>query len=63
MSNRGHMARAGVQAAARRFLFLQGPPGPFFFELAQALDRAGAQVARINFSGGDHAGLTMEVGP
>ena len=54
MSNRGHMARAGVQAAARRFLFLQGPPGPFFFELAQALDRAGAQVARINFSGGDH---------
>ncbi len=37
----------------RRFLFLQGLPGPFFRRLGAALWRAGAQVSRINFNGGD----------
>lgn len=37
----------------REFLFLQGPPGPFFRELAAALEERGAGVHRINLSGGD----------
>ena len=37
----------------RRFLFLQGPPGPFFRKLAVALKEKGAVVHRINLSGGD----------
>ena len=42
-----------VRATHRRFLFLQGPPGPFFRDLAQALAQRGAGVYRINLSGGD----------
>jgi capsular polysaccharide export protein len=38
----------------REFLFLQGPPGPFFRELAAALAEEGCGVHRINLSGGDH---------
>jgi len=37
----------------REFLFLQGPPGPFFRELATALAEHGCGVHRINLSGGD----------
>ena len=37
----------------RRFLFLQGPHGPFFRELAGALAAAGAQVSRLGFNQGD----------
>ncbi|RVU03262.1 capsular biosynthesis protein [Novosphingobium umbonatum] len=37
----------------RHFLFLQGPPGPFFHALATALDAAGHGVSRINLNGGD----------
>jgi capsular polysaccharide export protein len=37
----------------KTFLFLQGPPGPFFALLAGALSAAGHVVHRINFSGGD----------
>jgi len=37
----------------RRFLFLQGPPGPFFQALGEELRRRGAAVHRINLSGGD----------
>lgn len=37
----------------RRFLFLQGPPGPFFRLLGEALHARGVQVLRINLSGGD----------
>lgn len=37
----------------RQFLFLQGPPGPFFRDLAQALGEHGCGVHRINLSGGD----------
>ncbi|TVV73377.1 capsule biosynthesis protein [Sphingomonas solaris] len=37
----------------KTFLFLQGPPGPFFARLADALAGEGHIVHRINFSGGD----------
>lgn len=37
----------------RVFLFLQGPPGPFFARLGAALAEAGHRVHRINFNGGD----------
>ncbi len=37
----------------RSFLFLQGPPGPFFRQLGVALRDRGASVFRLNFSGGD----------
>jgi capsular polysaccharide export protein len=39
----------------RRFLFLQGPHGPFFHRLAQMLRAAGAQVWRVGFNRGDRA--------
>lgn len=37
----------------QRFLFLQGPPGPLFGELAAELRARGAKVERINLSAGD----------
>ena len=37
----------------RRFLFLQGPHGPFFAALARALSAAGARSWRVGFNGGD----------
>ncbi|WP_240500137.1 capsule biosynthesis protein [Sphingomonas montana] len=37
----------------RVFLFLQGPPGPFFERLGTTLAAAGYGVHRINFNGGD----------
>lgn len=46
--------RHGV-AAKQRFLFLQGPPGPFFFRLGQALRDLGHAVHRINLNGGDQS--------
>lgn len=39
----------------RRFLFLQGPHGPFFRQLGDMLRRAGAQVWRVGFNRGDQA--------
>ncbi len=39
----------------RSFLFLQGPHGPFFGQLAAVLQRTGAQVWRIGFNRGDQA--------
>lgn len=42
-----------LSPSARRFLFLQGPPGPFFRQLGAELARRGAGVFRINLSGGD----------
>lgn len=38
---------------ARRFLFLQGPPGPFFAQCAQGLRARGHRCTRINLCGGD----------
>lgn len=37
----------------RAFVFLQGPPGPLFRRLGQALAANGVKVHRINLSGGD----------
>lgn len=37
----------------REFLFLQGPPGPFFRLLARELKSRGHGIHRINLSGGD----------
>jgi capsular polysaccharide export protein len=37
----------------RRFLLLQGPHGPFFWQLGRMLRRAGAQVWRVGFNMGD----------
>ncbi len=37
----------------RRFLFLQGPHGPFFAALARVLGRTGAAAWRVGFNGGD----------
>ena len=37
----------------RRFLFLQGVPGPFLHGLGEALAERGHTVSRINFNGGD----------
>lgn len=37
----------------RSFLFLQGPPGPFFWLLARKIRERGCAVHRINLNGGD----------
>lgn len=37
----------------RRVLLLQGPVGPFFWNLGEDLSRAGSVVHKINFNGGD----------
>ena len=39
----------------RCFLFLQGPHGPFFSQLAGLLRTGGARVHRIGFNAGDRA--------
>lgn len=39
----------------RAYLFLQGPPGPFFARLGAVLQGHGFPVYRINFNGGDRA--------
>ncbi len=48
-------AAAGIspETAARSFLFLQGPIGPFFRRLGKALAARGHKVIRVNFNGGD----------
>ena len=42
-------------AEGHRFLFLQGPHGPFFHRLGRMLARAGAEVWRVGFNRGDRA--------
>lgn len=39
--------------ARPRFLFLQGPPGPFAYSLAEAMRKRGVSVHRINICAGD----------
>lgn len=39
----------------RRFLFLQGPHGPYFHRLGRMLQAAGAEVWRVGFNRGDRA--------
>jgi capsular polysaccharide export protein len=46
-------AMQSAPTSERRFLFLQGPHGPFFFRLGRMLRRAGAQVWRVGFNAGD----------
>jgi len=48
----GHMKLSGTN---RRFLFLQGPHGPWFHQLGRMLQAAGAQVWRVGFNRGDRA--------
>ncbi|MCW1919657.1 capsular biosynthesis protein [Rhodobacter sp. KR11] len=44
-----------TSAEGHRFLFLQGPHGPFFHRLGRMLSRAGAEVWRVGFNRGDRA--------
>ena len=37
----------------KSFLFLQGPHGPFFYELSKAIADSGAKVSKIGFNEGD----------
>ncbi|TMV67453.1 capsule biosynthesis protein CapA, partial [Thioclava sp. BHET1] len=46
---------SGSPIAERRFLFLQGPHGPFFGQLARMLRATGAEVHRVGFNAGDRA--------
>ncbi len=43
------------ETTKRRFLFLQGPHGPFFHSLAKMLRQANAEVWRVGFNAGDRA--------
>lgn len=38
---------------SRRILLLQGPIGPYFFQLGQFLHKQGKEVCKLNFNGGD----------
>lgn len=42
-----------IKGHNRRFLFLQGPHGPFFHILGRMVARSGAQIWRIGFNAGD----------
>lgn len=42
-----------AKRAKKVFLFLQGPHGPFFAMLGQALEKRGHRALRININGGD----------
>ncbi|MEM1374971.1 MAG: capsular biosynthesis protein [Pseudomonadota bacterium] len=44
-----------VSFETRRFLFLQGPHGPFFHRLGKMLGAAGCDVWRVGFNAGDRA--------
>ena len=44
----------------RRFLFLQGPHGPYFQRLGRMLALAGAEVWRVGFNRGDRAFWTAD---
>lgn len=44
-----------VSGQGRKFIFLQGPHGPFFQQLGRMLVSAGAEVRRVGFNRGDRA--------
>lgn len=44
-----------MTAQTQKFLFLQGPHGPYFHQLARMLRAAGAEVWRVGFNAGDRA--------
>ncbi|MBL4812965.1 MAG: capsule biosynthesis protein CapA [Rhodobacteraceae bacterium] len=51
----GTVPHTSLNSADQQFLFLQGPHGPFFHQLAKMLRKAGAQVWRVGFNAGDRA--------
>ncbi len=54
--NGQNMHRSGHPSGEhRRFLFLQGPHGPWFHRLGRMLRASGAQVWRVGFNRGDRA--------
>lgn len=53
-AHHGAMTRPDpASRGARRFLFLQGPHGPFLAALGRSLRAAGAEVWRVGFNAGD----------
>ena len=48
-----------IEIPKRSFLFLQGPPGPFFAMLGDQLRLRGCAVHRINLNGGDRRDWPM----
>jgi len=44
-----------MRQSSRHFLFLQGPHGPFFRQLAKMVRAAGHDVSRVGFNAGDAA--------
>ena len=42
-----------VNQDEKSFLFLQGPHGPFFYDLSKAIAQSGASVTKIGFNEGD----------
>jgi capsular polysaccharide export protein len=51
----GKIAMGIASGAGRHFLFLQGPHGPFFWQLAKVLVASGSQSTKIGFNSGDRA--------
>ncbi len=51
----GTIGMQQITGQNRRFLFLQGPHGPFFWRLGKILRAAGAEVWRVGFNRGDEA--------
>jgi capsular polysaccharide export protein len=54
-NQRQKQGRMQVTGQNRRFLFLQGPHGPYFHRLGKMLQAAGAEVWRVGFNRGDRA--------
>ena len=44
-----------ISGQGRRFLFLQGPHGPYFNRLGRMVAATGAEVWRVGFNRGDRA--------
>jgi capsular polysaccharide export protein len=68
-----HAERVGLAASAikawpnaalarlsecKRVLMLQGPVGPFFSDMSEALQRHGVETHKVNFNSGDHRFFT-----
>lgn len=48
-----HEGMDALPPERRAFVFLQGPHGPFFYDLSKAIVRSGARVTKIGFNEGD----------
>ncbi len=55
LSTRSLTSETTILTKQRKFLFLQGPHGPFFSQLVVKIAATGADVARIGFYLGDAA--------